>query len=84
MHVIKAEVLQAAGPVQLCAGHEAGAEAALHALRAVFEDATTEGILFVDASNAFNNLNRRVALRNIRFVCPPIATVLTNCYCQNA
>ena len=30
--------------------------------------------------NAFNRLNRRVALHNVRIVCPPLATILTNWY----
>ena len=59
MGIVKSDVLKAAGCLQLCSGHEAGAEAAVHALRAVFEDEATDGILFVDATNAFNNLNRK-------------------------
>ena len=34
----------------------------------------------MDASNAFNALNRQVALRNIRSLCPSIATILINTY----
>ena len=34
----------------------------------------------MDASNAFNNLNRRVALYNIQYVCPAVAKILINCY----
>ena len=36
--------------------------------------------LLVDATNAFNALNRQVALHNIRRLCPPIATILINSY----
>ena len=32
------------------------------------------------ASNAFNSLNRQVALLNILNLCPSIATILVNCY----
>ena len=39
-----------------------------------------EAILLMDASNAFNSLNRQVALQNIRRTCPPIATALINTY----
>ena len=39
-----------------------------------------EGVLLVDASNAFNSLNRKVALLKMRYVCPALETVLTNCY----
>ena len=49
-------------------------------MRAVFEDSATDAILFVDAVNAFNNLNRKTALFNIRHICPSISTILINCY----
>ena len=39
-----------------------------------------DGVLLVDATNAFNSLNRKVALANMRQVCPALETVLTNCY----
>ena len=84
MKVIGKEVLQAAGPLQLCAGQNAGSEAAIHALRELFERPETEAIILVDASNAFNNLNRQVALRNIQYQCPAISTMLTNCYRSHA
>ena len=34
----------------------------------------------MDADNAFNRLNRKVALHNIQEVCPPLTTFLTNHY----
>ena len=34
-------------------------------MREVYGDSSTEAVLLVDANNAFNNLNRQVALRNI-------------------
>ena len=40
----------------------------------------TEAILLVDASNAFNAVNRRAALHNIRVNCPAISTILRNTY----
>ena len=42
-----------------------------------------EAVLLVDASNAFNALNRNVALLNILNTCPSIATILINCYRSN-
>ncbi len=80
MTVVGDDVLTATGTLQLCAGHEAGAEAAIHAMRTLFQDEGTEAVILVDAANAFNNLNRRVALLNIAVICPTIATVLINCY----
>jgi len=80
---VKMDILEAAGPLQLCAGQDAGCEAAIHAMRSVFTDDTTEAVLLVDASNAFNSLNRQVALRNISVLCPSIATILINTYRGN-
>ena len=80
LRVIKDDVQQATGAVQLCAGQIAGIEAAIHATRLCFSSPGTEGVLLVDASNAFNSLNRKVALLNIQSLCPSIATILFNTY----
>ena len=79
LSVVREDILKAAGSRQLCAGQIAGVEVAVHVMRSVFEQSDTEAIL-VDASNAFNSLNRVVALHNIRSICPPIATLLINTY----
>jgi len=52
----------------------------VHAVRSRFNLDDTEGIFLVYASNAFNALNRIVALHNIQHICPPLATILINCY----
>ncbi len=80
LFVTRGDVQDAAGSLQLCAGQIAGAEAAVHHAREAFLDNNTEAILLVDASNAFNALNRQAALRNIRSLCPSMATVLINTY----
>ena len=68
------------GPLQTCAGLKAGIEASIHAMRTIFEDDDTEAILLVDADNAFNRLNRRAALHNIRHLCPNFHRYLNNTY----
>lgn len=78
--ILKDEIQAAAGPLQLCAGQEAGCEAAIHAMQEVFETPEVEAAIIVDASNAFNSLNRQNALRNIQHLCPSLATVLINTY----
>ena len=45
-----------------------------------YHDEDVQAVLLVDASNAFNCLNRQAALRNIRHLCPPLATILINTY----
>ncbi len=80
LSVLKSDVMEGAGSLQLCAGQTAGIEAATHAARHAFEAEGCHGVLLVDASNAFNSLNRSAALTKIRHICPPISTVLCNCY----
>ena len=72
--------MESAGCLQLCAGQKAGCEAAAHAMREIFEETSTDAVLFVDASNAFNSMNRHALLHNIRYLCPAMATYLRNCY----
>ena len=78
--VVKSDVVAATGPLQLAGGLYGGYEAAVHAMNAVFENEDTEALVFVDATNAFNNLNRHVALWNIQNICPAVAKVLINFY----
>ena len=80
LKVIKPDVLKVIGNLQLCAGQEAGAEAAVHAMRTLFQDELTDAALLVNASNAFNCLNQQVALRNFQCICPTLAIVATNLY----
>ena len=77
---LKDDFKEASGAIQVCAGHTAGAEAAIHAMQTIFEEDNTQGILLIDASNAFNCLNRWVALHNILIKCPRAAFVLINTY----
>ena len=49
-------------------------------MRSIFEDEVAEAALMVDDSNAFNSLNREVALRNTHILGPSLAPVLTNTY----
>ena len=70
--------VDAAGVAKVCAGHPAGCAAAIHALRNVFTAMDTNAVLLADADNAFNSLNRAVALHNIQYTCPPLATIVIN------
>ena len=55
-------------------------EAAIHAMAHVFAEEGTDGILLVDASNAFNQMNRSVALHNIQITCKEMAIYIINTY----
>ena len=82
MNEIKSDVLEAAGNLQLCAGQFGGCEAAVHATTEIFQDDETQAVLLVDASNAFNRINRSVMLHNIGILCPSLAKFAENCYTQ--
>ena len=49
-------------------------------MSSVFEDVETDAILLVDASNAFNQMNRAAGLHNIRITCPKLSLYIINTY----
>ena len=77
---VKKDIQEAAGSLQTCSGLNAGSEAAIRAMKEILNDKETYGVILVDALNAFNNMNRLVALHNIRDICPVISTILINMY----
>ena len=69
-----------AGLHQLCAGRDGGVEAMIHAAQELFRAEESEAALLVDATNAFNSLNRKTALYNIQLLCPKISRYIINAY----
>ena len=49
-----------------------GVEAAVHAVQSSFLQDDTKGVLLLNASIAFNYLNRKLALHNIHQICPAL------------
>ena len=82
LYVIGDDIALAAGPLQTCVGQSAGSEAAVHAMKNMFDDSDCEAALLVDATNAFNCVNRQAALHNISILCPAFSTILNNTYAQ--
>ena len=80
MKVVRNDVMEAVGNLQVCAGQEAGAEAAIHATSDIFQNKNCQAVLMVDAENAFNVLNRKAMLHNIARLCPSISTLVENTY----
>ena len=78
--VLKEDVMKTTGSLQVCAGQEAGIEAAIHTMNKMYDDENTEAVLLVDAKNAFNSLNRESFLHNITYLCPPLSIFVRNCY----
>ena len=78
--VLKPELVNATAPLLTCAGLPGGIEASIHAVRRMYEEPSIEGLLLIDATNAFNSLNREAALHNIRHTCPEFASYVRNIY----
>ena len=78
--ILRDDIQAVAGLRQLCAGQIVGVEATVCAVRSSFDLDDTEGVLLVDASNAFNSLNHAAALQNIHQLCPSFAPILINTY----
>ncbi|MCP4494129.1 MAG: hypothetical protein GY820_43525, partial [Gammaproteobacteria bacterium] len=78
--VLKSDIQEVAGPLQVCTGLKIGAEAAVHYMRKQFQLETTEAVILVDASNAFNAVNRSALLHNIQIICPEFSTITINMY----
>ena len=49
-------------------------------MRGFLEDDQSDGILLIDADNAFNRVNRATALWNVQFTCPAMKHILINFY----
>ena len=49
-------------------------------MTSMFAGPNTEGVLLVDASNAFNSLNRQATLHNVPRICPALGKVFANTY----
>ena len=67
-------------PIGIGRGQKSGCEIAIHSVGELFQQEETEAVLLVDASNAFNSLNRKTALHNISHICPSLVTILRNTY----
>ena len=64
---LSGEIQSAGGSLQVSTGLKGGSEAAIHAMKEIFDMECTDAIISVDIKNAFNKLNRQVVLHNIRY-----------------
>ena len=81
---LKEDVIQSVGSLQVRTGQDAGCELLIHAMRTIYEDQSAEAVLLVDASNAFNSINRNVFSHNVEVICPSTALYVENCYSVNS
>ena len=76
---LKDDISKCGGSIQLCAGQKSGNEIAIHSANDLFIEDDSQGLLQIDADNAFNSINRKVARQNLNIICPEFATFVTNC-----
>ena len=58
------DVTTAFSDAQMC-GRGSGSEVAIHGMRK-FQEKNSDAVILVNAANAFNNLNQKVLLHNIK------------------
>ena len=68
MMLLKNDITHAAGALQLSAWPDAGVEAVAHAMHDIFSEENTEAVLLIDTENAFDSINRKVMLHNMKFL----------------
>ena len=69
---------QLGGNQQFCMRQRCGIDQGIHSLGAKFDE--NEAVLLIAATNAFNLLNRKLALENIKVICPALFIVVKNSY----
>ena len=80
VHTLKEDIIRSVGYLQVCSGHGSGCEATIHAMSQIFSEEDSEAVLLIDASNAFNAVNRKLFLHNVSVICPEIAVFVRNYY----
>ena len=78
--ILKLDIQEVAGPLQTCTGLKSGAEAAVHYMQEQYRVKSSEAVILVDVSNAFNSVNRQALLRNLKILCPQFSKVAFNMY----
>ena len=81
MLLVKKDITSAAGALQICAGQDSSAEAAIHVMHDIYSTEESEAVLLI---YAFNSINRSVMLHNISIICHIVSTYISNCYCVPA
>ena len=77
---LKNELMLLGSNYQLGLGQKCGIEYAIHTLRDQYSKTFADAVLLIDAENAFNSLNRKLALKNSKNTCPSLLLAIKNSY----
>ena len=77
---LKNKLMSLGSNYHLCLEQKCGIEYAIHSLRDQYSKSSADAVLLIDAENAFNSLNRKLALKNIEITCPSLLTAIKNSY----
>ena len=80
VHTLNEDIIRSVGNVEVCAGHESGCEAAIHAMSQIFNKEDSKPVFLIDASNTFNAVNRKLFLHNVSVISLEIAVFVSHCY----
>ena len=72
------DIVTSVGSLQVFGGHQAGFDSLIHAMRTVYDKQSAEAVLLVDASSAFNSVDRNAFLRNFEIICPSVTRYVKN------
>ena len=78
--ILQDDIQETVQSLQTATVLKASAGAAIHAMGTIFEEPSTEGVIPVETSNAFNSFNWKVALRNNQIARPSFGHILINTY----
>ena len=77
---LKNELMSLGLNYHFCLGQKCGIEYAIQTLRDQYSKTSADAVLLIDAENAFNSLNRKLAFKNIENTCPSLLTAIKNSY----
>ena len=80
VHTLNEDIIRSVGNLEVCAGHESGCEATIHAMSQIFNKEDSKPVFLIDASNTFNAVNRKLFLHNVSVISLEIAVFVSHCY----
>ena len=75
----KNHIMNFSSDIEMFVGQKLCNEAATHTMINFYKQEETEAVIFVDAANTFNNINRKVLFHDIKILYLFVSTYVLNC-----